>query len=277
MGFLFLAETGNNLEALERAFSSCCWINIRGYIFLAMANHKKHVKTQLDSFFDEIRDAGVHKERMSKDDLSRVFEIANTKDYIVWVSDHTRFEPLFVNDAGRAFYGFPSVMDNKNGVELFSILSHPDYSDGLHKFIAFFRDDPKATFRMTNCIRSASGAYKWVYTEERAWSFDKYGNVKHIISIVYDIEEWLDGSNSRPKTKEFKDERKLYRFLTPREREILDLVAAEMTSQEIGTRLNIEASTVDTHRKNLLKKLKLKSSLGLVKYALRYSNGGFHV
>ncbi|MCP4124266.1 MAG: hypothetical protein GY751_21170 [Bacteroidetes bacterium] len=242
-----------------------------------MANHKKHVKTQMDSIFAEIEDAGVQKERMSKDDLSRVFEIANTKDYIVWVSDHTKFEPLFVNDAGRTFYGFPSVIDNRNGIELFSILSHPDYADGLHKFIAFFRDDPKGTFRMTNCVKSASGAYKWVYTEERAWSFDKFGNAKHIISIVYDIEEWLDGNNSRTKTKQFRDEQKLYQSLTPREREILDLVAAEMTSQEIGSRLNIEASTVDTHRKNILKKLKLKSSLGLVKYSLNYSNGGFHV
>ena len=59
--------------------------------------------------------------------------------------------------------------------------------------------------------------------------------------------------------------------LTGREREILNLIASEMTSIEIAEALHIEPSTVDTHRKHLIQKLNVKSSIGLVKYALIFN------
>ena len=59
-------------------------------------------------------------------------------------------------------------------------------------------------------------------------------------------------------------------ILTDREREILQLVAEGMTNQEIGTKLCISTSTVDTHRKNIMSKLNIHSVAGLVKYAIRH-------
>jgi DNA-binding NarL/FixJ family response regulator len=59
-------------------------------------------------------------------------------------------------------------------------------------------------------------------------------------------------------------------ILTEREREILQLVAEGMTNQEIAAKLCISASTVDTHRKNIMAKLDIHSVAGLVKYAIRH-------
>ncbi len=59
-------------------------------------------------------------------------------------------------------------------------------------------------------------------------------------------------------------------ILTEREREILQLVAEGMTNQEIAAKLCISASTVDTHRKNIMSKLDIHSVAGLVKYAIRH-------
>ena len=59
-------------------------------------------------------------------------------------------------------------------------------------------------------------------------------------------------------------------ILTEREREILQLVAEGMTNQEIASKLCISASTVDTHRKNIMAKLDIHSVAGLVKYAIRH-------
>jgi DNA-binding NarL/FixJ family response regulator len=56
--------------------------------------------------------------------------------------------------------------------------------------------------------------------------------------------------------------------LTRREWEIITLVAREYSSYEIGEMLCISPMTVNTHRRNLMKKLGVKSALGLVKYAL---------
>ncbi len=54
--------------------------------------------------------------------------------------------------------------------------------------------------------------------------------------------------------------------LTKRELEILRLIADQMTNNEIAEKLCISSRTVDTHRRNLLQKLGVKNTAGLVKY-----------
>ena len=62
-----------------------------------------------------------------------------------------------------------------------------------------------------------------------------------------------------------------YLAMTEREKEILKLITDEYTSVEIAEKLAISPYTVDTHRKNLIDKLGVKSSLGLAKYALLFN------
>ncbi len=57
--------------------------------------------------------------------------------------------------------------------------------------------------------------------------------------------------------------------LTPREVEVLKLIAEEYSNQEIAETLYISSRTVDTHRRNLLDKLQLKNTAGLVKFAIQ--------
>lgn len=59
-----------------------------------------------------------------------------------------------------------------------------------------------------------------------------------------------------------------YIGLTPREREIIRLIASEKTNDEIGAALFLSTETVKTHRKKLMTKLNVRSSAGLVKYAV---------
>ncbi|TCI95124.1 response regulator transcription factor [Tenacibaculum sp. M341] len=56
--------------------------------------------------------------------------------------------------------------------------------------------------------------------------------------------------------------------LSNREKEILQLIANGQTSKEIAENLFIAKTTVDTHRKNMIRKLKLNSGNELVKYAI---------
>nr|NQU92305.1 response regulator transcription factor [Bacteroidota bacterium] len=58
--------------------------------------------------------------------------------------------------------------------------------------------------------------------------------------------------------------------LTHREREILIMICNECTSNEISKSLSIANSTVETHRRNLFVKLKVKSQSGLVREAIRH-------
>lgn len=57
-------------------------------------------------------------------------------------------------------------------------------------------------------------------------------------------------------------------ILSNREKEILNLIANGKTSKEIADTLFIAKTTVDTHRKNMIRKLDLSSGNELVKYAI---------
>ncbi len=59
-------------------------------------------------------------------------------------------------------------------------------------------------------------------------------------------------------------------LLTPREREILKLIAEGNKSSEIGKTLRISPQTVKTHRANIMKKLNLHKTADLVHYAIKH-------
>ena len=58
--------------------------------------------------------------------------------------------------------------------------------------------------------------------------------------------------------------------LSPREREVLQLVAEGKTSQEIAERLSIYPKTVDTYRSRLMRKIGVEDMAGLVKFAIQH-------
>lgn len=57
--------------------------------------------------------------------------------------------------------------------------------------------------------------------------------------------------------------------LSPREREVIQLIAEGNTSAEVAELLHISVRTVDSHRHNIMEKLQIKSIAGLTKFAIR--------
>ena len=60
-----------------------------------------------------------------------------------------------------------------------------------------------------------------------------------------------------------------YDLLTPREREILQLLAEGKNNKEVAAFLNLSLYTVETHRSNIFQKLNLHSGAELILYAIR--------
>lgn len=56
--------------------------------------------------------------------------------------------------------------------------------------------------------------------------------------------------------------------LTRREKEVLGLIAEGFTNPEIAQKLFVSIETIDSHRKNLLAKLKMKNTAALIKFAV---------
>ena len=73
------------------------------------------------------------------------------------------------------------------------------------------------------------------------------------------LQAWLDDPGRAPANP-----------LTPREEEVVKLVAESYTSAEIGQMLHITSRTVERHRENVMAKLGLRDRVQLARYAIRH-------
>lgn len=69
--------------------------------------------------------------------------------------------------------------------------------------------------------------------------------------------------------KKEEGQQSIFQTLTPREREVLQLVAEGLSTEQIATQLRISPRTAKVHRQNIMKKLDLHKVADLVKYAIR--------
>jgi DNA-binding NarL/FixJ family response regulator len=72
------------------------------------------------------------------------------------------------------------------------------------------------------------------------------------------VREWMADPTSRPRAA-----------LSPREQEVLKLIADAHTNREIGGMLGLSEKTVESHRASLLRKLGMRDRVELVRYAIR--------
>ncbi len=83
-------------------------------------------------------------------------------------------------------------------------------------------------------------------------------------------QDFILAMSGKKKKNEVHQDGVFFSSLTDRELEVLRHIAFESSSKEIAGKLNISTSTVDTYRKSLLKKLKVKNSVGLAMYAVKH-------
>ncbi len=102
----------------------------------------------------------------------------------------------------------------------------------------------------------------------------KFKGAEQLVNAIYTLEsgkqffgpeiteEWFRFRRNKQRTDDVR--------LTPREEDVLRLIANEYTTPQIAEKLFIAQSTVETHRRNLIGKLGVKSTLGLVKWAVEH-------
>lgn len=104
----------------------------------------------------------------------------------------------------------------------------------------------------------------------------KNSSKENILKAIFEVKEgrnffdpllmqnFLDVSNQKNSSSFAKKD-----LLTKRELEIIQLICQEKTTGEIADELSISTHTVESHRSNILLKLELKNSVGLVKWAIQ--------
>ncbi len=110
----------------------------------------------------------------------------------------------------------------------------------------------------------------WLFINAIVIEFSKKKKPDLVVMMITDLTKEI-GSEIRLKNllDQNLEVRKEYQTieLTDRQREILKLIVKGLTNKEIAEKLKISTHTVDTHRKKLLAKFKIKNSATLVRVA----------
>jgi len=89
------------------------------------------------------------------------------------------------------------------------------------------------------------------------------------LAAVIRGEIWISPSIARTMVDDIGRRAPNHDELTPRQREILQLIAEGHTTKQIARRLHIGVKTVETHRSQLMERLDIHNIAGLVRYAIR--------
>ena len=186
--------------------------------------------------------------------ITIVHEASNGKELLEYLANNEQLPDIIITDI---------KMPELNGVEATKVINQLYGEVGI---IALTTYNTKPFIR--NMLDVGASAYlvknsapsKVIHTIKQVY-YNGFYYDKHVMKVVK--ERSFNNGNVDNKTV-FDDD-----FLTQREREVLELICKQLTSQEMSEALYISKRTVEVHRKNLLEKIKVKNIAGLVIFAIR--------
>jgi len=147
----------------------------------------------------------------------------------------------------------------------------PEDRDILDEMRSFFIKKKRGVFNSIYRVRKANGEFGWVFTNAKVFRSQKNENDFEIIGVSIDFSidiNYDKNIKNLLKEKIKKVNNPHLKKVSKRELEIVKYFANGYKSKEIASQLDISFHTVNNHRKNILRKLKLRNLASLVNFAV---------
>ena len=182
---------------------------------------------------------------------------------------------LFIDSNYESFTGYLPKEHQQGGLDFWFSKVHPDDRKMLGDRIVESLRIPKTTVdkrpdpQILN-YRFKKGTGEWIWMQHAVYnlSYNHHGKpnkVLHRLRLLDVLKYPAEQINTIRKIS-LKDLRELNN-LTPREKQVLKLIAEGFSTKMIADMLHISINTVETHRRHLLEKLAAKNSMELIKKA----------
>jgi DNA-binding CsgD family transcriptional regulator len=249
---------------------------------------------KFSDFFIEWKEREFTETDIDEDKLLKDLEILSQnmgmkEGIIIGCIDYRDLSLAFFTDNVEDIMGYPSSFFRKKGMEAVLSMLHPEDVPELAKFQKIVFDllqelsrEEMDTFEFTYMVRWVhrdTKEIKWFACKVRPYLIDRNKNVVFDLHVLLLLTtppqvsnfDWsysytskdgdkIHASKREPKTINFK--------LTRKESLISDMILEGKSSIDIANELNISKNTVNTHRKNILKKLNAKTTAEMVKILL---------
>jgi DNA-binding CsgD family transcriptional regulator len=255
---------------------------------------KLREQNKFSDFFIEWKEREFNTEDLDEDRLLKDLEVISQnmgmkEGIIIGCIDYRDLSLAFFTDNVEDIIGYPSSFFKKKGMEAVLTMLHPDDVPELAKFQKIVFDllqeisrKEMDTFQFSYTVRwihFKTKEVKWFACKVRPYLIDKNKNVVfdlHIVVLLanppqisnFDWSYSYTSENGNKIHVSKRDPSVQNSTLTKKEKMIANMILDGLNSQEIANELNIAKNTVNTHRKNILKKLNAKNTVELMKILL---------
>lgn len=231
------------------------------------------------AFINELDNSVIEQK---KADWLKLSELTHS---IVLVFDCYTKKFVFVSNNIPQSYGIDSESLFINGHEAVLEIIHPgDIYYGLlvrkkiYSLLSSLSAEEKMKHKMVHEMRvkNVRGEYIRIIEQEQAIELDKSGNIWLMLSVI-DVDASHESEITKSHLYNFETGEQIFidlsdtleEPLTNRELRVLQLMKQGLLSKEIATSLNVSINTINTHRQNILLKLKANNSIEAVNIAQR--------
>ncbi len=228
------------------------------------------IHSQLEDLLSQVETNNLKLKVIQNGDLSHVKELDLLFDGFIVLSNLKTYAPVYFNDKALDFLGYKNIdLTQLSSFEFYRKILHPSNLDIIPKSANFFLAHPEEIFSSVVRVKKHNNTWHDIFFSAKAVEFSFIGEASLTLIYCIDIADYFQSRES------IKDLKSIYHLkndkieLTEREKEVIQKIAQEKTTFEIADELNLSTHTIDTYRKRLLKKLKVKSSVGLAIYAIK--------
>ena len=199
-------------------------------------------------------------------------KIINSLPIAVYINDYKNIKHIWGNAQSEKRIGTSIQEMNDKGIEWYLSHYRPDDIKCIKESINAYNENKITEFSRVYKIKpEGEQQWRWSYSKSIVFSEDEDVPNKLILGIAVDLSSEMDciaQMEELMKENANLKNRLVLESLTKREKEVLQCISKGKNSNEIAKHFNISFHTVDTHRKNISKKLQLHSMASLAAFAV---------
>ncbi|ATL46274.1 hypothetical protein COR50_03300 [Chitinophaga caeni] len=215
-------------------------------------------------------DALISENTHLKSQLERLRKIMDEMPAMVYTSNNERKSINWCNKTMEDTMGYTLDEITEKGMEFFKEIMHPEDFDIALVARNQFKDNQPLFGGVLRVKGRNDEDWKWVVGLGIPYKHDEFGNLQDVLCVFLDFSYAINTSNQISEAlREVlrKSNESILNKLTPREKDIFMLAAQGKNNKEIAGFLSLSRYTVETHRKNIRLKLKVRNTSELVALA----------
>lgn len=203
-------------------------------------------------------------------------KILRNLNAVIYINDEVNFGLEWASDSFEHILGYNTEDLKELGYDGLRKLYHPD-DFYIFRERLLFLSDPKnadkshvAIYR----IKHKNGKYIWLYFNSTALTRDESGYPLKVCGIMINMSDFVSRVSHfenflKDKARESNEE--LLKKLTKKEKLFISDIAKGFSTKQIAYKHELSIRTIETHRRNVMKKLKFRNTALLVAFA--HANG----